>query len=140
MKKSEFELRGRGITRRVLLQRCTRVALSSLAVGAFATAAMGCGDETAPPVTSSCGVDGGALARVTTSMSFDHGHRIDVDVASLGDGRKQTFALSSADGHTHEVTLDERQIAELASGGTVTQASTVDSGHAHSVTFSAQCA
>lgn len=66
-------------------------------------------------------------------ISANHGHRLDVPVDHVDDGRQRTYSIRGTSGHDHKVTLQASHFAELRQGNTVSVRSTTDVGHGHDI-------
>jgi len=93
--------------------------------------AVGCGGDD----NTLAGCDGvGAVSDVVDG----HSHTVCVPASDLARMPSVSilYTTSTAQGHTHQITLSPEQISTLASGGTVADVtSTVDAGHSHTFTL-----
>jgi hypothetical protein len=95
------------------------------------------------PVTLACGssdddtLEGCDGAGAVSTVDDGHSHTVCIPASDMA--RMPTVPLlyttSTADGHTHQLTLSPEQIATLAGSGTVEVTTTVDAGHQHGVTL-----
>jgi|CXWL01.1.fsa_nt_gi hypothetical protein len=70
---------------------------------------------------------------VTSDTISGHAHTILLQCSQLTSSGDVMYTSSSANSHTHQVTLIPTQLASIRTGGSVTQASDADgTGHQHS--------
>lgn len=92
--------------------------------------ALGCGDDNTAPGTNATN-----WTATSTGDATGHAHTITLQCSQLTSAGNVTYTASTV-GHAHQVTLIPAQLAILASGGSVTQASDPDAtGHGHSWTI-----
>jgi hypothetical protein len=122
----------RGLTLECEVPVLTRRKFTLISSLAALLGAVGCGgsDDTL------AGCDGvGAVSDVVEG----HSHTVCVPASNLA-GMPTVpilYTTSTAEGHTHQITLSPEQNSTLASGGTVADVvSTMDSGHSHTFTLS----
>jgi hypothetical protein len=60
-----------------------------------------------------------------------HTHTLMIPASALTSTTSMMFTTSSANAHTHMVTLNAGQLSTIAGGGMVTVTSTNDGGHTH---------
>lgn len=107
--------------------------MALLAPSALA-AVSGCGDGS----TSSTPADGFDVVSSTNSGpgGSPHSHGLTILLADLANppAAGVTYTASTAEGHSHQVTISQPDLSDIQAGLTVSESSTVVSGHLH--TFS----
>jgi len=107
-----------------------------LLVPAALAAVSGCSNSSSSPspadsfnITSSAGSAPGG---------YSHSHIVAVLLADLANppAAGVTYLTSSAEGHSHQVTLSKSDLADIQEGKTRTESTTVVSGHQHTFAFS----
>lgn len=74
---------------------------------------------------------------ISGAVSANHGHSVTITADQLEAGRAVSLTLTTGAGHTHTLSLSDRQVEALANGGDETEESSVDAGHSHAVRFRA---
>jgi len=77
---------------------------------------------------------GAGTTDVAGVIGVNHGHSVVITKVQIEAGNAVTLTLSGG-GHTHAVTLNIQQVADIGAGAKVQTTSTNVAGHIHGVTF-----
>ena len=98
-------------------------------------------------VTGCGGGSGGSMSRsptaptlpgdVSGAISANHGHTAIIRGAQLDAGNTLALTLSTAEGHTHSLTLSQAQVMQIGAGQRVSTTTSIggSDAHNHVVTF-----
>jgi hypothetical protein len=119
-----------GATVTLLIQGCGGGGTAALAL--FGAGTNGGGTNGNPGPASTCGSSG-------SEITGNHGHLLTVPAADLTSTTALTYSIMGSATHDHLLTLSPADLAQLNSGGTVTEVSSVTDAptfgsHSHGVT------
>jgi hypothetical protein len=75
--------------------------------------------------------DGDCKDDISTAITSNHGHVLNVPAADFDAGQSKTYSIKGTSEHDHSVTLTADDFSNLKNGKTVTKESTNNSGHSH---------
>lgn len=84
---------------------------------------------------SDAAADGGGGVQCRSSITQNHGHTISIPLADLDSSTAKTYAIRGSSDHSHDVTFEPQDLADLKAGLSVKKTSTNGgTTHDHDVT------
>ena len=96
-----------------------------------------CASESAPtPNPPASGAKDCLANGTSSSISSNHGHRLDVTKEDVSNGSEKTYSIQDGASHDHNVTITAANFTDLKNTNSIQVDSTTGDGHTHSVTVS----